>query len=344
VSRERELDAAGITDPVLRAAHLRCRELNARHGRTYYLAARLLTPAQRPAVHALYGFARMADDVLDADPGLGPAERERRLAEVESGLITGLAEGRSDHPVTAAVVHTTARYGIPHGYFQDFLESMRMDLRVTDYPDMAALSRYMRGSAEVIGLQMLPVLGTRVPLVEAEPSAAALGTAFQLTNFLRDVGEDLDRGRVYLPADLLNAHGVGRELLARSRVEGTTHPRIRAAVADLVGHTRGVYRTAEAGIPLLEARSRPCVRTALRLYRSILDLIERRDHDVLTHRAVVSRPRRLAVALPALARVAWSGAMAGRAAGSPGAGGTTGSAGLGGPGDRVEGGRRRESS
>jgi phytoene synthase len=319
VNGERELDAAGITDPALRAAQLRCRELNARHGRTYYLASRLLTPAQRPAVHALYGFARMADDVLDADPGTGVVERERRLAELESGLFAGLAEGRSAHPVTAAVVHTVARYGIPHAYFQDFLDSMRMDLRVTDYPDLAALSRYMRGSAEVIGLQMLPVLGTRVPLVEAEPAAAALGTAFQLTNFLRDVGEDLDRGRVYLPADVLAAHGVDRDLLLHCRAEGTTHRRVRAAIADLVGHTRGVYRTAETGIPLLDARSRPCVGTALRLYRGILDLIERRDHDVLTHRVVVSRRKRLAVALPAMARVACTGVLPGRSARPPGA-------------------------
>lgn len=323
MSGERELDAAGITDPSLRAAHLRCRQLNARHGRTYYLASRLLTPAQRPAVHALYGFARMADDVLDADPGLGVAERERRLAEVESGLFTGLARGRSGHPVTAAVVYTAARYGIPHSHFQDFLDAMRMDLRVTDYPDLAALSRYMRGSAEVIGLQMLPVLGTRVPLAEAEPAAAALGTAFQLTNFLRDVGEDLDRGRVYLPADVLEAYGVDRDLLVRSRAEGTTHRRVRAAVADLVGYTRGVYRTAETGIPLLDARSRPCVRTALRLYRGILDLIEQRDHDVLTHRVVVSHPRRLAVALPALVRVTWTGLVAPRSGGPPRAGGAT---------------------
>jgi len=331
VSAGGELDAAGITDPEMRAAYLRCRVLNARHGRTYFLATRLLTPGRRPSVHALYGFARLADDVVDgsvdgtatgkadtgtADTGNGSsgsgsaAERQRRLGALERQLADGLAAGHSDHPVIAALVHTVYLYGIDHSYFRDFLASMRMDLVVTDYPTMADLAGYMRGSAEVIGLQMLPVLGTRGPRAEAEPAAMALGTAFQLTNFLRDVGEDLDRGRVYLPADVLSAHGVDRELLTWSRFEGTTHRRIRAALADLVGHTREVYRTAAAGIPLLAPRSRACVHTAFRLYSAILDLLEQCDYDVMTRRVVVPRRRRLAVALPALARstaAGWTG-------------------------------------
>jgi phytoene synthase len=307
VSGERELDAAGITDPALRAAYLRCRELNGRHGKTYYLAARLLTAAQRPAVHALYGFARMADDVVDTGAGVPVSERERRLAELERQLFAGLADGGCDHPVIAAVVHTVGRYGIEHSYFHDFLASMRMDLSVTGYSSMADLGVYMKGSAEVIGLQMLPVLGTCVPRAEAEPAAMALGRAFQLTNFLRDVGEDLDRGRVYLPEDTLAAHGVDRELLTQSRAEGRTPRRIRAALAELVAQTRQVYRSAAAGIPLLAAPSRPCVCTAFRLYSDILDLIERSGHDVLARRVVVSRPRRLAVALPGLARATVAG-------------------------------------
>jgi phytoene synthase len=106
-------------------------------------------------------------------------------------------------PSLAAVVHTAHKYGIPWEHFDDFLASMRMDLTTTDYPDRAALNRYMYGSAEVIGLQMLPVLGTVGEREEAAPYAAALGKAFQLTNFLRDVDEDLQRGRIYLPADEL---------------------------------------------------------------------------------------------------------------------------------------------
>jgi len=306
VSGDRELDAAAITDSRLRAAYLRCRKLNAEHGKSYYLATLLLTCAQRPAVHALYGFARMVDDILDGPSAVPIVERERRLSMLEGVLSDGFAAGCADHPVLAAVVDTVVRYDINRGYFRDFLRSMRMDLTVTDYPSMADLAVYMRGSAEVIGLQMLPVLGTRVPREQAEPAAAALGTAFQLTNFLRDVGEDLERGRVYLPADILSAHGVDRELLARSRACGHTHRRIRAAVAELVAHTRRVYRVAATGIPLLAERSQPCVATAFRLYRAILDLIERRDYDVLARRAVVSRPRRLMMVIPAFARAAAS--------------------------------------
>lgn len=314
----RELDAAGITDARLRAAYLRCRTINARHGRTYYLATRLLPAVRRPSVHALYAFARLADDIVDGVPaattiisGTGhrmtPARaagrdpREQRLAHLWDRLARGLADGHSDHPVLAALVHTVGRYGIDHGYFEEFLTSMRMDLAVTDYPTMADLDVYMRGSAQVIGLQMLPVLGTRVPAGEAEPAAAALGVAFQLTNFLRDVGEDLDRGRVYLPTATLTAHGVDRDVLTRGRAEGRTPERVRAAVADLVAHTRRVYQVAAPGIAMLDSRAQPCVRTAYRLYSGILDLIERHDHDVLARRVVVPRRRRLAVALPALA-------------------------------------------
>ncbi|WNV88279.1 phytoene/squalene synthase family protein [Umezawaea sp. Da 62-37] len=303
MSVDRELDAAAITDPVLRQAYARCRALNAVHGRTYYLATRLLKREQRPAVHALYGFARWADDIVDeVHDGRTPTERAAQLSTVEETLLAGLAAGRSDDPVIAAVVDTAGRYGIDHRNFTDFLASMRMDLEVTDYPTYADLARYVHGSAAVIGLQVLPVLGTSVPRAEAEPAAAALGVAFQLTNFLRDVGEDLDRGRVYLPADELAAFGVDRQMLLHARKSGRTDQRIRRALAHQVARARAVYRDAEPGIAMLAPRSRPCVGTAFRLYGRILDLIEEADHDVLGGRVVVSGGRRLAIALPALAR------------------------------------------
>ncbi|CAM5488295.1 phytoene/squalene synthase family protein [Streptomyces hirsutus] len=211
-------DAAGITDPALRAAYTRCRRLDARHGRTYFLATRLLPVERRSAVHALYGFARWADDIVDdLDRPRAPKERDLLLRRLESDLAHGLRTGGGDEPVVRAVADTSARYDIEHTLFADFLASMRSDLHVTDYPTYADLRTYMHGSAAVIGLQMLPVLGTVTSREEAAPHAADLGVAFQLTNFLRDVGEDLDRGRVYLPADLLAAHGVDRPLLEWSR-------------------------------------------------------------------------------------------------------------------------------
>ncbi|SCD84103.1 phytoene synthase, partial [Streptomyces sp. DpondAA-F4a] len=259
----RELDAARITEPALRAAYDRCRRLNARHGRTYFLATRLLPVERRCAVHALYGFARWADDIVDdLDRTRPPAERDRLLRLLEDDLALGLRTGGGDEPVVRAVADTAGRYAIDHGLFADFMASMRSDLSVTDYPTYAHLRAYMHGSAAVIGLQMLPVLGTVVDRREAAPHAAALGVAFQLTNFLRDVGEDLDRGRVYLPADLLAAHGVARPLLEWSRRTGRRDRRVRAALVEAEALTRAVYREAEPGIAMLEPRVRPCIRTA----------------------------------------------------------------------------------
>jgi len=321
-----ELDAAGVRDPRLRAAYARCRELNARCGKTYFLATRLLAPGRRPAVHALYGFARWADDIVDdLEPDLRPGRRGARLAVLDGALRAGLHDGRSEHPVIAALVDTAARYGIPPRHFTDFMHSMRMDLFVTGYPTLADLRGYMYGSAAVIGLQVLPVLGTVVPRGEAAPHAASLGVAFQLTNFLRDVGEDLDRDRVYLPQDRLAAHGVDRELLLWCRRTGHTDPRLRAAVRELSAYTRGVYRHAALGIPMLHPLSRPCVETALVLYRAILDEIEAADCAVIHRRTVVPRGRRAAVALRGLAGVGLSrgrSVLGGRIAGTAGAAGS----------------------
>ncbi|MDI2028243.1 phytoene/squalene synthase family protein [Saccharopolyspora sp. TS4A08] len=298
-----ELDAAGVTDPRLRQAYQRCRSVNARHGRTYFLATRLLPRARRPAVHALYGFARRADDVVDepAPPGTC-VDRDRALAELRRDLLTGLDQGCSNDELLAAVVHTAGRYGLRRALFEDFLTSMRMDLSVTDYPDRAALNRYVRGSAEAIGLQLLPVLGTVSPPEHAAPHAAALGKAFQLTNFLRDVAEDLDRDRVYLPADELAAHGVDRELLTWCRQRRCTDPRVRRALAEQHAATREVYRFARRGIALLEPVSRPCVETACTLYAQILDRIEEEDFAVFRIRATVGRWRRVRVATSGLVR------------------------------------------
>ncbi len=296
-----ELDAAGIDDSHLRAAYRRCRQIAAENGRTYFLATRLLSPDQRPAVHALYGFARHADDILDElDPALDVSARADRLQRLSNRFFAG--GPHYDEPVLAAVDDTMRRYGIAADLFEDFLDSMRMDLTITDYADRAALNRYMRGSAEVIGLQMLPILGTVGPPEEAAPYAAALGRAFQLTNFLRDVDEDLTRNRIYLPADELAAFGVDRELMEWCHAHRRTHARVRAALAAQHHITRGIYRFAAEGIALLAPRSRPCVTTALTLYSEILDCIEDSDFSVFSHRATVGNARRIRVASGALLR------------------------------------------
>jgi phytoene synthase len=301
-----ELDAAGVSQPRLRDAYRRCRELNARHGRTFFLATRLLAPAQRPAVHALYGFARLADDILDElDQPLDMAAKTTKLQRFSDRFFD---DGRGDDDemdlVLAAVRHTAAMYGIDQQLFSDFLTSMRMDLTITDYPDRASLNIYMHGSAEVIGLQLLPVLGTVGPPDEAAPYAAALGKAFQLTNFLRDVDEDLTRERVYLPADELAAFDVDRDLLTWCHVNRRTDPRVRSALAAQHHITRGIYRFAGDGVQMLAPWSRPCVATALTLYSEILDHIEASDFAVFSQRASVGTARRMQVAGGALIQ-AW---------------------------------------
>ncbi|MFC8359037.1 phytoene/squalene synthase family protein [Streptomyces griseorubiginosus] len=301
---DRELDAAGVTDPELRKAYTHCRRLNARHGKTYFLATRLLPVARRAAVHALYGFARWADDIVDSlDTATGAEERSLQLTRLQHELETGLRAGDSAEPVVRALADTARRYDIDHRHFTDFMAAMRADLDVTDYATYADLRTYTYGSAEVIGLQMLPVLGTVVPREEAAPHAAALGVAFQLTNFLRDVGEDLDRGRVYLPADLLAAHGVDRELLRWSRDTGRPDPRITAALREFERLNRGVYQEAAPGLAMLDPVARPCIRTAFVLYGGILDAVAADGYRSLHRRAVVPRRRRAAVALDGLVRV-----------------------------------------
>ncbi|QGV76904.1 phytoene/squalene synthase family protein [Streptomyces ficellus] len=301
----RELDAAGITDPQLRLAYTRSRHLNARHGRTYFLATRLLPPERRPAVHALYGFARRADDIVD-DLGdtATTGERAAALRELEARLDAALAGAPVREPVVRALAHTAGAYAIDPSFFRDFLVSMRADLVVTDYATYDELRAYMHGSAAVIGLQMLPVLGTVVPREEAAPHAAALGLAFQLTNFVRDVGEDLDRGRVYLPADLLAAHGAHRELLLWSRRTGRRDARIVSALAAAAALTRDVYREAAPGLAMLDPVSRPCVRAAFVLYGEILDAVRRDGWSSVHRRAAVPRRRRAVVAAGGVARVA----------------------------------------
>jgi 15-cis-phytoene synthase len=273
----------------LQAAYAHCAAVAARHGKSYHLATRLLTPDRRPAVHALYAAARTADDLVDL-PGADPAGD---LADWSRAALAELEAGWSDDPVRLALVDTYRRYDIPVEHLVDFLAAMTSDLDVDSYPDMTALDRYMWGSASVIGLQVLPVLGTApgVAREEAAPHAIALGEAFQLTNFLRDVAEDIDRGRVYLPADAMAAHGVTREQLAQKRHDA----RFAALMREMVAVVRRRYDDATGGTALLAPESRDCVRAATALYGGILREIERADYRVLDRRVSVSKPRRLAV-------------------------------------------------
>jgi phytoene synthase len=293
----RELTAAGITDPDLRASYEVCRRLNARHGRTYYLATLLLPAWKRPYVHALYGFARYADEIVDdLGSGLSTHARADQLRVWGEEFLSDARLGRSRDPVCRAVVDTIRRWAIPLEHFEAFLESMAMDLTVAEYATYEDLGRYVYGSAAVIGLQMVPILE---PLSDAAYAPARdLGIAFQLANFLRDVGEDLDRGRLYLPLEDLTRFGLRRRDLDRRVVDD----RVRDLLRYQVARVRRLEAAARPGVDLLAPSSRPCIDAARVLYCGIVDEVERIDFQVFDRRAVVPMRRRLAVAGPAWVR------------------------------------------
>ncbi|RLK24260.1 phytoene synthase [Micromonospora sp. M71_S20] len=286
-------------DTDLTVAYGRCRELHRRHGRTYYLATRLLPAWKRRHVHALYGFTRYADEIVDRTEELPPAGRAARLDDWAGRFVAGLHGEPVDDPLLPAVLHTIAVFDLDRDDFASFLKSMAMDLTVTSYRTYDHLLDYMEGSAAVIGTMMLPILGSSDPAAAREP-ARQLGFAFQLTNFIRDVAEDLDRGRTYLPDDDLALFGVTREDLAEARARGRATSRIRALIAYEVTRAQAHYAAAAPGITLLAPASQACMRTAYALYGGILDEVAARDYDVFVDRALVPQRRRLAVAARAL--------------------------------------------
>ncbi len=289
---QRALDAAGIVEPGLRAAYERCRLVNAEHGKTYYLSALLLPADRRPHVYALYAFSRTADEFVDDLRAPDP----QGLLDWGQAAVGGLRAGTSPDPIVAATAHTVRTFGIEIQLFEDFLAAMRRDIDTARYRTFEDLRGYMWGSAAVIGLMMLPLLG---PLDErARRHAIALGEAFQLSNFIRDVGEDLMRGRLYLPTEDLDRFGVSLDDLAA----GVVTAKVRALLAFEIARARELYRFAAQGVPLVRAESRPCLITAIRLYGGILDQVERAGYQVLTGRVAVPRRTRIAVAAPQLAR------------------------------------------
>jgi len=193
-------------------------------------------------------------------------------------------------------------------HFRDFLGSMRMDLSVTEYDTYEELTRYTWGSAAVIGLEMLPILGRAdetIPWEALRPHAIDLGVAFQLTNFIRDVAEDLRLGRIYLPQESLRACGVDRERLERAAQTGRVDGPIRALLAGEIERARRLYASAAPGIDLVDATSRNCLRTAFALYGGILNEIERAEYDVFVDRISVPLRRRLGIAGPAAVSAWW---------------------------------------
>jgi phytoene synthase len=260
-------------------SYARCRELNKRYGTTYYWSTKVLPRVKQHHVWALYAFCRYADDIVD---DLGPVSVERRadaLADFGNRFFLDLAAGRSDDPVLKAVVHTVKAFDIDPDCFRRFLRSMTMDLTVATYETWDDLLVYMDGSAAVIGEMMLPILEPLRP--EATAHARDLGNAFQLTNFLRDIAEDLDRNRQYVPQEDLRRFGV--DLTARRCT-----PEFVELMRFEIARCRELYVSADLGLAMLPTESAKCIGAARVLYGRILDKIEEQHYDVFAKRARVS--------------------------------------------------------
>jgi 15-cis-phytoene synthase len=277
--------AAGAT-VTLDESYARCKELNKRYGTTYYWSTKVLPRVKQHHVWALYAFCRYADDIVD---DLGPAPVEQRaaaLAAFGDRFFADLEIGRSDDPVLKAVVHTVKAFDVDPECFRRFLRSMTMDLTVASYDTWDDLLGYMDGSAAVIGEMMLPILEPLRP--EALQHARDLGNAFQLTNFLRDIAEDLDRGRQYVPQEDLRRFGVD---LTERRVT----PGFVALMQFEIDRCRALYASADLGTGMLPPQSARCIGAARELYSRILVKIEEQRYDVFASRARVSTAEKAAL-------------------------------------------------
>jgi phytoene synthase len=302
----RDVDAHPDTrsDSRLAASYAYCRRLHRHHGRSYYLATRLLPAWKRPHVHALYGFTRHADEIVDRTDRLPVLERTRALRDWSDRFQAGRSGDAGDDPILPAVLHTIAAFEMDPDDFASFLKSMAMDLDVTRYQTYAELLAYMEGSAAVIGTMMLPILTSADPAADptADPAASRgcareLGLAFQLTNFIRDIGEDLERDRIYLPREDMDRFGVGEADLVGAVARRRVTPPVRALVRFEIERARAHYAAAAPGVTLLAGASQRCIRAAYYLYGGILDEVARAEDDPFVRRAVVSRRHRLAIAV-----------------------------------------------
>ena len=283
-------------DPALDNSYETCRRMHRRHDPTYYWATRRLPPEIRPATHALYGYVRTADEIVDG-PGR-PVSTEARRAALdawERELEHGRAAGRSPHPVIGALVDAGVRHGLPLDELHTYMRSMRIDcapVRIETWPELEA---YMDGSAGSVGRIMAPLLG--VPVAH-HAGYGRLGQAFQLTNFIRDVREDTGLDRVYLPAEDRARFGVGEDELGRA----SASPELRALLALEVRRARGLFAEAEPAIAAAPASVRTGIRFAVGVYLRVLDRVERIEFDVLGRRTGV-RPWQIpGAALGALRR------------------------------------------
>ena len=281
----------------LQRSYRRAERVTASWARSFHFASRFLPAEKKRAIFALYDYCRFADNLVDAR-GDRPASLVRLDLACLAREITAIHGGAP--PSTdrwLALADTLSRYPVPLAPLLELLDGAAMDLEPVEIRDFASLHRYCRFVAGGVGLMLGPVLGA--PPGAFHESGVRLGVAMQLTNILRDIGEDLDNDRVYLPADELAAFGMNRAMLEERRVT----PAFRRFMAWQVDRARGYFADGGRVVELFpNDGSRLTVRLLQRTYAGILDAIERLGFDVFRERAYVSTPRKLVV----LGRALWS--------------------------------------
>jgi phytoene synthase len=285
-----------MSDP-LAASRKACRAMTRHHAKTFYFASHVLPVRKRRDAYAVYAFCRHVDDAIDLAPD--EAARGAAFAGLRELLESTYGGGaRAAEPVwVAAFRETAARRAIPRLYFEDLLAGVEMDRGRVRLETWEELDLYCYRVASVVGLIMVHVLTEPAP--ELAKPARDLGTALQLTNILRDIGEDWERDRIYLPARELEKFGLNEEDIAQGRVGDS----FRAMMRFQIGRARAFYEAAEPGIRALPRDgSQFTVRLMSTIYGAILDEIERADYQVYGRRARVSLPRKFRLALGALTR------------------------------------------
>jgi phytoene synthase len=259
--------------------------IHKRTGTTFYFATRLLPERVRRATYVLYAFFRVADEVVDGDVGLSPEQQRERLEEIRE---QALGRGDGDDPVLSAFAEFREEAGIDSEEVEVFIDAMLTDIRKERYETYDELEAYMRGSAAAVGEMMTAVMDPE-EYDQARPPARALGEAFQLTNFLRDVGEDIeDRGRIYLPLSSMAEHGVTEEQIQHREVD----EEFRSLMEAELRRAEGLYRKGVAGIKFLPSDCQFAVLLAAVLYADHHRLIRERNYDVLTETPQLSTLRK----------------------------------------------------
>jgi len=258
-----------------------CRKINAHHGKTYYFSTLFFPPPVRRSVHALYGFVRYPDEIVDNPPdGSNPG---KELAEYRYQTVQALKHGDSDIPVLKAFSHVAREYEIPADYPLAFLDAMAMDLSRCSYDTFEDLQEYTYGSASAVGLMMCHIMG--LSDWSSLDQARELGLAMQLTNFLRDIGEDWhDRRRIYIPQEDMAKFGYTEQMLCN----GIINDAFCALMKFEIERARKIYVSADTGIASITPNCQFPVRLARTLYARILDKIEDNQYDVFGQRARTS--------------------------------------------------------